>query len=92
MELDSDLFVLTTVNAPRKNPVSGDELAAWLQGEGEPDPAALSAFFCECDLGAQLGFLRGRGIAVSSAIATMDRIVRPWYPTGYRFRLDSWKD
>ena len=50
----------------------------------------LQAFFYECDLGAQLGFLRGRRIPVEQALAVLDQYVRPGFPTGFHFPLDAW--
>ena len=90
MEHETDWYVLTTVNAPRWPHVTGDDLEGWLRGRGDVDTAALQAFFCECDLGAQLHFLRGRSIPVEQALATLDRHVRPGFPKTYRFPLDAW--
>jgi hypothetical protein len=90
MEHETDWYVLTTVNAPRWPHVTGDDLEGWLRGRGDVDTAALQSFFLECDLGAQLHFLRGRDIPVEQALATLDRYVRPGFPKTYRFPLDAW--
>ena len=109
MEQETDWFVLTTVNASRRSPVTGDDLECWLTGgqggctmqggctcrsqqgpQGDVDTAALQAFFYECDLGAQLQFLRGRHISVEQALSALDRHIRPGFPKGFLFPLDAW--
>jgi len=96
--MNNDWMVLTTINAPRHVMVTGDDLEAWLRGGhaggghtgSEVDTMGLQAFFYECDLGAQLGFLRGRHIPVEQALATLDQYVRPGFPKGFHFPLDAW--
>ncbi|MDD2746384.1 MAG: hypothetical protein PHG39_02400 [Acidithiobacillus ferrooxidans] len=73
--------------SPGASPSQGASLAA---GASEPDTMGLQAFFYECDLGAQLGFLRGRHIPVEQALAVLDQYVRPGFPTGFHFPLDAW--
>ena len=46
----------------------------------------------ECDLGAQLGFLRGRHIPVEKALAALDQYVRPGFPKDFHFHIDAWAD
>jgi hypothetical protein len=94
-DANNDWMVLTTVNAPRHLMVTGDDLEAWLRGSlaggaSKVDTMGLQAFFYECDLGAQLGFLRGRHIPVEQALAALDQYVRPGFPTGFHFPLDAW--
>ncbi len=88
--MNNDWMVLTTINAPRRSPATGDDLADWLGAVDDPDTMGLQAFFYECDLGAQLGFLRGRHIPVEQALAVLDQYVRPGFPTGFHFPLDAW--
>ena len=90
MEQEADWTVLTTINAPRWPHVTGDDLEGWLTGGGDVDTAALQAFFYECDLGAQLKFLRGRRIPVELALAALDRHIRAGFPRGFHFPLDDW--
>jgi len=90
LEQETDWTVLTTINAPRWPHVTGDEMELWLAGSGEVDTAALQAFFYECDLGAQLKFLRGRRIPVERALVALDRHIRAGFPRGFRFPLDDW--
>lgn len=95
MTQNKDWMVLTTINAPRHVMVTGDDLEAWLRGTpaggtAEVDTMGLQAFFYECDLGAQLGFLRGRHIPVEQALTTLDHYVRPGFPKGFHFPLDAW--
>ena len=98
MTHNNDWMVLTTINAPRHVMMTGDDLEAWLRGTpagstSEVDTMGLQAFFYECDLGAQLGFLRGRHIPVEQALAALDHLdqyVRPGFPTGFHFPLDAW--
>jgi hypothetical protein len=87
---NNDWMVLTTINAPRHRRVTGGDLEAWLRGTPGVDTMGLQAFFYECDLGAQLGFLRGRHIPVEQALAALDQYVRPGFPTGFHFPLDAW--
>ncbi|MHB1659533.1 hypothetical protein [Thiomonas sp.] len=99
-ESNNDWMVLTTINAPRHLMVTGDDLEAWLRGTpaggslaggaSEVDTMGLQTFFYECDLGAQLGFLRGRHIPVEQALATLDQHVRPGFPKDFHFPLDAW--
>ncbi|MBN6742396.1 hypothetical protein JKG47_18120 [Acidithiobacillus sp. MC6.1] len=88
----NDWMVLTTINAPRHTALPGDGLEFSLRNPSVDtvDTMALQAFFYECDLGAQLGFLQGRNIPVEVALSALDSIVRPGFPKGYRFPLDSW--
>lgn len=58
--------------------------------QGDVDTAALQAFFYECDLGAQLQFLRGRHISVEQALSALDRHIRPGFQKGFCFPLDAW--
>ena len=91
--MKNDWMVLTTINAPRHIMTTGDDLEAWLRGSragGSPDVMGLQAFFYECDLGAQLGFLRGRNIPVEQALAALDQYVRPGFPKGFHFPLEVW--
>ena len=95
MEHESDWYVLTTINAPRGKLVTGDDVERWLLAAPgttitDVDTAGLQAFFYECDLGAQLKFLRGRNIPVERALTVLDQYVRPGFPAGYRFSLDAW--
>ncbi len=90
MTPNNDWMVLTTINAPRHVMVTGDDLEAWLRGAPEVDTMGLQAFFYECDLGAQLGFLRGRHIPVEQALATLDQYVRLGFPKNFAFPLDAW--
>jgi hypothetical protein len=92
MTPNNDWMVLTTINAPRHVMVTGDDLEAWLRGSlaGEVDTMGLQAFFYECDLGAQLGFLRGRHIPVEQALVALDKYVRIGFPKNFPFPLDAW--
>ncbi|MHB1705101.1 MAG: hypothetical protein ACYCSH_03495 [Acidithiobacillus sp.] len=92
MTQNNDWVVLTTINAPRHVMVTGDDLEAWLSGTSEVDTMGLQAFFYECDLVAQLGFLRGRHIPVEKALAALDQYVRPGFPKDFHFHIDAWAD
>ena len=95
MTQNKDWMVLTTINAPRHVMVTGDDLESWLRGAlpgatSEVDTMGLQAFFYECDLGAQLGFLEGRHIPVEQVLAALDQYVRPVFPKDFHFPLDAW--
>ena len=95
LKQNNDWMVLTTINAPRHIMVTGDDLEAWLRDSPAGvmslvDTMGLQAFFYECDLGAQLGFLQGRHIPVKQALAALEQYVRPGFPAGFHFPLDTW--
>ncbi|WP_436395495.1 hypothetical protein ACSDBR_15505 [Acidithiobacillus ferriphilus] len=92
MVAKNDWMVLSTINAPRRVPITGDALEASLRAQSidQVDSMALQTFFYECDLGAQLGFLRGRNLPVVVALSALDRFVRPGFAHGYHFPLDAW--